>query len=283
MAILAALGGALCIGSADFAGGVAARRSHPLLATLAINLVALALFALAFAAVRPDLNSGSAGWALAGGVAGAVGLVLIYASFAAGPMSLTAPLIACGSALVPTATATVAGDPPSAAQGAGIVFVLAGIVAITWTPPGSPDHVPLTRRALVLTSLASVVAGAAFAFLLHAVEGGDAGTALGVASLSRLASTVACLALLPLLLRAVRPPRPPSRPVLLGGVMEAAGTTFFLTASTLGTAAVTAVIVSLYAIVTVLLAQTVLRERIATHQGLGLAAAAVGVAVLAAG
>ena len=283
MAILAALGGALCIGSADFAGGVAARRSHPLLATLAINLVALALFALAFAAVRPDLGSGSAVGALAGGVVGAVGLVLIYASFASGPMSLTAPLIACGSALVPTATATVTGDPPSAAQGLGIVFVLVGIVAITWTPPGSPGHVPLTRRALVLTSTASVVAGASFAILLHAVEGGDAETALGVASLSRLAATVACLALLPLLIRGARPPRPPDRPVLVGGVMEAAGTTFFLTASTLGTAAVTAVIVSLYAIVTVLLAQTVLRERIATHQGLGLAAAAVGVAVLAAG
>jgi len=46
---------------------------------------------------------------------------------------------------------------------------------------------------------------------------------------------------------------------------------------------VTAVIVSLYAVVTVLLAQAVLRERIARHQGAGLAAAAAGVALLSAG
>ena len=283
MAVLAALGGALCIGSSDFMGGIAARRSHPLLATLAINVVALALLALAFAAVRPDLDTDSALWALAGGVVGAFGLVLIYASFAAGAMSLTAPLIACGSALVPTATATVTGDPPSGVQAVGIVFVLAGIVAITWTPPGSPDHVPLTRRALVLTSVASVVGGAAFAILLHSVEGGDAGTVLGVASVSRLASTATCLALLPLLLGAVRPARPPSRPVVGAGAMEAAGSMCFLSAATLGTAAAAAVIVSLYAVVTVFLAQTILRERIGTHQGLGLVAAAVGVTLLSVG
>lgn len=283
MAILAALGGALCIGSSDFMGGMAARRSHPLIATVAINLIALAILAIAFAAVRPALATESAVGALVGGVVAAIGLTLIYASFAAGPMSLTAPLIACGSALVPTASATVAGAPPSAVQTVGIPFVIAGIVAITWTPPNSPDHVPLTRRALLLTSVASLVGGAAFAILLLAVEGRNAETAVGVAGLSRLASTAACLALVPLVLRVARPPRPPGRPVLGAGAMEAAGTTCFLSAATLGNTAVTAVIVSLYAIVTVFLAQTMLRERIATHQGVGLGAAAVGVALLSLG
>jgi drug/metabolite transporter (DMT)-like permease len=92
-----------------------------------------------------------------------------------------------------------------------------------------------------------------------------------------------CLALVPLIQHAVRPPSPPRRRIVGAGAMEAAGTTFLLSASTLGNAAVTAVIVSLYAVVTVLLAQTVLRERIATHQGAGLAAAAVGVALLSLG
>jgi uncharacterized membrane protein len=59
--------------------------------------------------------------------------------------------------------------------------------------------------------------------------------------------------------------------------------TLFLLASALGNTALVAVLVSLYAIVTVLLAQTVLRERIATHQGWGIAMAGVGVALLSAG
>jgi drug/metabolite transporter (DMT)-like permease len=282
LAVLAALAGALCIGSADFMGGVAARRSHPLIATVGINLVALTLLLVAFAVVRPELDTGEALGALAGGVVSAAALSLIYASLAAGAMSLTAPLIACGSALVPTAAAIAQGDAPTGAQAGGIALVLAGIVAITSAPAGS-GHVPLTRRALALTGAASVVGGAAFAILLRAVEGGNAATALGVASVSRLASSVVCIALVTLLLRVVSAPRPPVRPIAGAGVMEAAGTTCFLTASTLGGAAVTAVIVSLYAVVTVLLAQAVLRERVALHQGVGLAAAAAGVALLSAG
>jgi uncharacterized membrane protein len=279
---LAALAGALCIGGADFLGGLSSRRSHPVVATFAINLVALVIFVVAFAVVQPHLGTGNALGALAGGIVSAIGLNLIYASFAAGAMSLTAPLIACGSALVPTATATVIGEPPNSLQAVGILFALVGVVAITWTPPGSPDHVPLSRRALALTTVASLVGGASFSILLLSVEGGGGETALGVAAISRLASTGACLVIVFTLIGRSQRGKPPTAPVLGAGVLEAAGTTFFLVASTLGNAAVVAVIVSLYAIVTVLLAQTVLRERIATHQGIGIAAAAVGVALLSA-
>ena len=282
MAVLAALAGALCIGTADFMGGIAARRSRPLIATRAINVVALGVLALAFAVVRPELDATTVAGALAGGVVAAAALVLIYASLAAGAMSLTAPLIACGSALVPTAVAVAGGEAPGGRQAVGIVLVLAGIVAITATPAGASDHTPLTRRALALTALASVVGGAAFAILLATVDGGDASDAVGVAGLARLASTTVCIALVPLMLRRAPRPQPPTGPVLGAGAMEAGGTMFFLTAATLGTASVTAVIVSLYAVVTVLLAQAVLRERIAPHQGAGLLAAAAGIALLSA-
>jgi drug/metabolite transporter (DMT)-like permease len=282
LAVLAALAGALCIGTADFMGGIAARRSHPLIATRAINVVALGVLALAFAVVRPELDATTVAGALAGGVVAAAALVLIYASLAAGAMSLTAPLIACGSALVPTAVAVAGGEAPGGRQAVGIVLVLAGIVAITATPAGASDHTPLTRRALALTALASVVGGCAFAILLATVDGGDASDAVGVAGLARLASTTVCVALVPLMLRRPPRPQPPTGPVLGAGAMEAVGSMFFLTASTLGTAPVTAVIVSLYAVVTVLLAQAVLRERVAPHQGAGLVVAAAGIALLSA-
>jgi drug/metabolite transporter (DMT)-like permease len=282
LAVLAALAGALCIGTADFMGGIAARRSHPLVTARSINVVALGTLALTAVAVRPDLNATAVAASLIGGVVAAAALVLIYASLAAGAMSLTAPLIASGSALVPTTVAVAAGDVPNERQAAGIALVLAGIVAITATPPGDADHVPLTRRALALTAAASLVGGAAFATMLAAVEGGDASDAVGVAALARLASTAVCIALVPLVLRVTPRPKPPVRPVLAAGAMEAAGSTCFLIGSTLGTAAVTAVIVSLYAVVTVMLAQAVLGERIAPHQGAGLVAAAAGIALLSA-
>ena len=283
MAILAALGGALFIGSADFLGGLAARSTRSVFSTLCVNSVALTLFVVAWIAVRPHLDDQEVLLGLGAGLVNAVGLNLIYAAFAAGTISVAAPIIACGSALVPTVTAAVAGEPPMPLQFLGIGWVLAGVVAITIVPPGSPEHVPLSRHALILTSIASLVGGVSFSILLLATRHGDAATAVGVSSLSRLSATLMCLLFALAILRGHRPPMPTVRPVLAAGTFECCGTVLFLTAATLGNSAVVAVIVSLYAIVTVFLAQTVLRERIAFHQRLGILAAAVGIALLSFG
>jgi drug/metabolite transporter (DMT)-like permease len=198
-------------------------------------------------------------------------------------MSLAAPVIACGSALVPTATTAIAGELPTALQSFGILWVLAGVIAITVVPPSSPDHTPLTRRALTLTIVASLIGGVSFSMLLLASRHGDVGDAVGVASLSRLSSTTVCLLLAVAFLRGRSLGDPAFRPMLAAGCLEFGGTILFLTASTMGNSAVVAVIVSLYAIVTVLLAQTVLREKIGVHQRLGIAAAAIGIAMLSLG
>jgi drug/metabolite transporter (DMT)-like permease len=283
LAILAALGGALFVGSADFLGGLAARSTQSILSTLCVNSFALVLFALAWIAIRPHLDADVALLALAAGLVNAVGLNLIYASFAAGAMSLAAPIIACGSALVPTVTTAIAGEPPSALQSFGIVWVLIGVLAITLMPSSSPDHVPLSRRVLALTTFASLVGGASFAMLLLATRHGDSAAAVGVASLSRLSSTSVCLLLAVFFVRGRHPSAPSVRPIIGAGIFEFCGTILFLIASTMGNSSVVAVIVSLYAIVTVLLAQTVLRERIAVHQLLGIVAAAIGIALLSLG
>lgn len=281
MAPLAALGGAFFIGCADFLGGLVGRRTHPLISTLAINAVALVLFAIAWAALRPHLVPESVLLAIGAGFVTAIDLNLIYAAFAAGAMSLTAPLIACGSALVPTAVTAIAGEAPSLARSAGIALALAAVFAITWNPPGSPDHVPLGRRALTFSLLASLLGGVSFAMQLLATRSLEIPGAIGVASVTRLTATLICLLLVIVLLgRRSRASLPPARLVGAAGFCEAAGTSAFLIASTAENSAVVAVIVSLYAIVTVLLAQTVLRERISLHQQLGIAAAAIGVGLL---
>lgn len=282
MSILAALGSAFFIGGADFLGGWASRRASPLLVTMWINFVAVAPLAIACAILQPRLSASHAIEALAGGCVVAVAITLIYASFAAGAMSLTAPLIACGTAIVPTLTTAVIGQPPDALQSVGIAFALAGVIAITWTPSASPVRVSLSRKVLGLTALASLTGGVAFSILLLAAKGG-ASVALGVSGLSRLAALSTCLLIVLVRRRGAKLP-PPLVPRIVGaGLLEASGATLFLLASSLGNTAVVAVIVSLYAIVTVLLAQTVLRERIANHQGWGIAMAAGGVALLSVG
>lgn len=285
MAPVAALGGAFFIGCADFLGGLVARRTHPLIATLAINAVALVVFAISWALLHPHLDRDTALLGVGAGLVTAVSLNLIYAAFAAGAMSLTAPLIACGSALVPTVATAITGHPPLPPQFVGIALALTAVFVITWNPPGAPDHVPLSRRALVLSLLASLLGGVSFAMQLLATHDVNVPEAIGVASVTRLTATFVCLvlALGPLAAPRHPPVRLPRRLVAGAGLCEAAGTSLFLIASTGANSAVVAVIVSLYAVVTVLLAQTVLRERIARHQKVGIVAAAVGVALLSKG
>jgi drug/metabolite transporter (DMT)-like permease len=282
LSTVAALGSALFIGSADFLGGWMTRRAGPLVVTMWINVFAVCSLAIACAVVQPELSSGHAIGAVAGGIVSAIAINLIYAAFAAGAMSLTAPLIACGTAIVPTMTATVTGNPPDPVQSIGIVFALFGVVAITWTPRTAGAHLGLSRQALALTAVASLAGGASFSILLLAAKGG-ASSAVGVSGLSRLAGLCACTVLVAASRVRVRVPRSLVAPLVGTGQLEAIGATLFLVASALGNTAVVAVIVSLYAIVTVFLAQAVLRERIASHQGLGVAAAAIGVALLSAG
>lgn len=247
-----------------------------------INAVALALLAIACAIVQPRLSSSHAIGTVAGGCVSAVSVNLIYAAFSAGAMSLTAPLIACGSAIVPTIAATVAGQPPNPHQSLGIAFTLAGVVAITWRPRASPEHPSLSRRALGLTAVASLSGGAALSILLFSAKGG-ASVAVGVSGLSRLASFSTCVLFVLISRTRVKLPGTLAPKIVGTGFLEAGGVTLFMLASSLGNTAVVAVLVSLYAIVTVLLAQILLQERIAARQGWGIVLAAAGVALLSAG
>jgi drug/metabolite transporter (DMT)-like permease len=282
MGTLWGLAAALFIGSSDFLGGWMSRRASPLALTLWINVVALLTLGLVCAVLQPQISTANAIEALAGGLVSAVAINLIYAVFAAGAMSLAAPLVACGTAIVPITTAAVTGDPPTGVQSVGILFALSGVAAITWTRPADSGRVDATPRAFGLILAASFSGGAAFSLLLLSA-GGGADSAVGASCLSRVSEVSACAALV--LAKGTRPALDRSLfiPTFGAGELEAAGVTLFLVASVVGERSVVAVIVSLYAVVTVLLARAVLRERIAAHQGWGIFAAAVGVALLSAG
>lgn len=277
-----ALVAAVCFGSADFFGGLAARRVGPAVATTAINLVALALLAIPAAIAMPDLAAGHLLAAIAGGALSAVTLTLIYASFAAGAMSLAAPLVACGSVGVPTLVAIATGEAPSALQLCGILLALVAVVANTWPGSTATSTVRLSRRALIFTAMAALSSGATLAVLQLASADG-VGAAVGVSGVSRGAAVLACLAIVLI----VRPGRPElselKAPAAAAGVLEAAGATLFLLATSLGNKAVVAVLVSLYAIATVGLAQLLLRERLSRLQLLGILGAGAGVVLMSAG
>jgi drug/metabolite transporter (DMT)-like permease len=279
VSILAALSSAACIGAADFLGAWTSRAASPLIVALWINIVALLALGVLCGLSHPQLSSGAAGGAVLGGIVSAIAINLIYAALAAGAMSLIAPLVACGTSGIPVVTAIVLGHAPHLLEDLGIVLSLGGMLAITWEPAARVDRVSLTRSAIALSAAASVAAGTAFVILQQSVAGGSH-VVVGVAALSRLCAVIVCFVLVAAGRRSIVIHGPVKTRVLTAGLLEAGGITLFLAGTALGSNAVVAVIVSLYAIVTVFLAQTVLGERVSVQQGLGILAAVAGVALL---
>jgi drug/metabolite transporter (DMT)-like permease len=239
------------------------------------------ILAVAFAFVRPHLTGSQVAAALAGGVVGALALNLIYAALRAGAMSLVAPLVACGTAIVPSVASSVAGQPPDALQILGTVFALSGVLRITWSPQGG-DHESLTTRALMLAGGASLAGGVCFSILLLAAKG-PGEVAVGIAAVERLSALATCLLFLPIVGGGLRLPSDVVPRIAAAGAFEACGGLLYLLSSTLGSTAVAGVVTSLYAIVTVFLARLVLRERIGSGQAFGVLAAVIGVALLSVG
>src|SRR3954452_21559783 len=102
--------GAFVYGSADFLGGVAARRIGPLRTTAVGAAPGPVLLLLPVSLVGGSWSAAALGWGALSGLAGAVAIALLYGCLAIGPMSILSPLTALVSAFVPGALGLFGGD-----------------------------------------------------------------------------------------------------------------------------------------------------------------------------
>ena len=98
---------------------------------------------------------------------------------------------------------------------------------------------------------------------------------------ARVVSVLAVVLLARLASRPLAVPRGALPVVLLAGIGDITANALFLLAAQQGQLAITGVLASLYPVSTVVLAQLVLRERLAATQATGLAAAGIAVVLIA--
>ena len=134
--VLLGLGGALVYGFADFLGGIASRRLRPVTvaaAAAAIGIVPLLVALLVFGG-RASWQGTL--WGAVGGLAGAIGVLLLYTALAIGPMSVLSPITAVFAAVVPVVVALLRGTVlPPVAVGALVVAVVAVVLVATVRDP----------------------------------------------------------------------------------------------------------------------------------------------------
>jgi drug/metabolite transporter (DMT)-like permease len=278
LAIVLALGSSVGWGSADFLGGLSARRA-PILVVAAVSQTAgLALTLLFVAWVRRGPEDQAVLWIGAvGGLMGAAGLSALYRGLAVGRMGVVAP-IAAMSGLVPIAVGLLAqGDRPVSAQVAGMVLAIGGIVLAA----RAHDEDPTNRVAagVWLGLLAALFLGS----MVVALDAGGDRDPVWTIFMVRVSS----VAVLWLVAAARRPSFAAMRPnvwLLVGaGVLDNLANLLFVLASARGLLSLVAVAGSLYPVVTVLLARAVLDERLQRWQLVGVAVALVGVALISLG
>jgi uncharacterized membrane protein len=285
MSVPIALPAALAYGIADFAGGIASRRAPVLAVTAGVQVVGLVALAPVVLVVGGTPSVAAFALGALGGLAGAAGLLLYLRGLAVGPMGVVAPLSAVVGAGLPLLVGIAWGERPTVLTLVAIAIALVAILLAN--AGGSRGGGGRTGPLLALG------AGAGFALFFVALDATPADSALWPLMAGRL-TTAPLLTLLALALfhrestdRARRDRRSGTgstgsgvgRLVVLSGVFDTFANVLFLLATRSGDLGVSAVVVSLYPVVVVLLARFVLGERL-TGMQIGSAGLALGASVL---
>ena len=282
MFVVLALASAAMYGAADFLGGLASRRASAIAIVVLsqfAGLIALGLMLPLLPATTP--SRGDWIWGAAAGVAGGIGVALLYRALAIGTMAVVAPITAVCAVTIPVAAAFVLGERPGLFTIGGILLALVAIVLVSQsqapTNTASASAAPGARGAG--TALASGVAIGLF-FLALARTNSNAGMWPLVAARGASFGLFGAIALV---MRV--PMRMPARvagTAVVGGVMDMLANLLYLVAARQGPLSVVVTLSSLYPASTVLLARTVLGERLSRRQVLGIVCALVAVIVIVA-
>jgi drug/metabolite transporter (DMT)-like permease len=272
-AVLALLGG-LVWGGGDFVGGLASRRAnslHVLVVGGAAGSAALTILAMLWGEGWPDSVSVSYG-ALAG-LAGLLGLSMLYRGLAAGKASVVAPVSTILSQALPVLYAIGASGWPKATQIAGFMLAIVGCALVS--RGHAADGAGGARSAL----LTGIVSGAGFGIFLIVISWTSDRHVFGSLVAARGALIVAALSLIALSRQRVKAAAL-TAPALVSGVLDAGGNALYLVARQFTRLDIAVVLGSLYPVSTILLSRIFLHERVAAVQWVGIVLCAIAVTLI---
>ena len=292
MALLS-LGAAAAWGVGDFAGGITTRLSNTFVATFLAQFIGLLVAGVLLLISGEALPAAEALlWAAGAGVAGAFGIGCFYLALSRGTMGLVAPTAALLAAAWPAAIVLLTGGSVGTLALVGMAAALASIVLISMpdkrlgTPVMPTYHGSRAREWLLILGAALGFGG--FFLLVDASHdaGGGVWWPLFMVKLGGVVTVVAAtLLLLPL---GRLPAGRIGAAVMLVGSLAGLGdlgcNLFFVLASDLGREpgdlALIIVLISLYPVVTAILARFFLHERLSPLRLAGVALAIVGVVLI---
>ncbi len=132
---LLALSSAVFYGSADFFGGLTARRANTIATVFVSQLAGLVLLLVALPFL-PDamVSPRDWVWGIVAGLSGGIGVALLYRALAVGTMAVVAPVTAVCAAMIPVLFGFAMGERFLPLTIAGIALAFVAIVLVSQQP-----------------------------------------------------------------------------------------------------------------------------------------------------
>ena len=277
-----ALASAALYGAADFLGGMGARRTNTIAVVAVSQLVGLMLLAVMLVWL-PDAAPTTSDllWGGAAGLAGGIGVALLYRALAVGRMAVVAPTTAVCAVAIPVTAAMLLGERPSAGRLAGMGLAIVAIVLVSQQRPvaGETGDHPLKRRMPPGLGLA-LMSGVAIGFFFLALARTAATAGLWPLLTARVMSVGLFAVSAVVSGRSLRMTAPVASIVIAAGVVDMLANALYLIATRYGSLSVVVTLSSLYPASTVILARVILGERLSALQSVGIVCALIAVVLI---
>jgi len=275
VAYLFAIASAALYGAADFLGGMASRRASTMAVVVWSQAAGLVMLLLVLP-LLPDASPSRSDWfwGAVAGIAGSVGVGLLYRALAIGTMAVVAPTTAVCAVVIPVMAGLLAGERLAGLTIAGIGLAVVAIVLVSQ----ERRTTSVARKGIGIAFLSGVAIG--FFFLALARTAPAAGMWPLVAS--RAISLVLFGGLGLATAQPMMMASPVARIAIGGGVVDMAANALYLAATRYSALSIVVTLASLYPASTVILARVVLGERLSRWQIAGVVCA-LGAIVLIVG
>ena len=273
MAYLLAIASAALYGAADFLGGLASRRASTITVVVWSQASGLVMLLLVLP-LLPDASPSRSDflWGAIAGIAGSIGVGLLYRALAIGTMAVVAPTTAVCAVVIPVMAGVLAGERLAALTMAGMALAVIAIVLVSQ----ERRTTQVARKGMGIAFLSGVAIG--FFFLALARTSAAAGMWPLVAS--RALSLVLFGALGLATGQSLRLVSPVSKVAVGSGVVDMAANALYLAATRYGALSVVVTLASLYPASTVLLARVLLHERLSALQVSGVVCALAAIVLI---
>ena len=208
---------------------------------------------------------------LVAGILGGTGITALYRGLAVGRMGIVAPITGVLGAIIPVVGGIVLQGLPGPLVVLGIVLAIVAVLLVSRVADEGGGRAGLPEALIAGTTIG-----------LFGIVIAQIGEGFVFSSLTVIRGVQAVLVVLVVVLSrsAWRLPRG-ILPLVIGvGVLDMTGNAAFLLGVQSGALAIAAVLASLYPVTTVILAAVLLRERVTRHHAVGIALAAMAIALI---